>query len=68
MAYSCETKQSSAYGDDLRWRMVWQREVLGHGYQIIAQNLNVDASTVWRTVKLFRDSGSVDNHAVCKEV
>ena len=61
MAYSCETKRSSAYSDDLRWRMVWQREILGHGYQTIAQNLNVDASTVWRAVKLFRDSGSVDN-------
>jgi len=41
--------------------MVWQREVLGHGYQTIAKNLNVDVSTVWRTVKLFKDSGSVDN-------
>ena len=60
MAFSCEPRQKSAYSNDLWWRMVWQREVLGYKYQVVAQNLNVDLSTVWRIVKLFRNLGSVD--------
>ena len=27
---SCEPTQCSAYGEDLRWRMIWWREALGH--------------------------------------
>ena len=57
---SCEPGCRSAYGEDLRWRIVWQREVLGYKYGQIASNLNVDVSTVWRIVRLFQDTGRID--------
>ena len=60
MSYSCEPKRKRAYSNDLRWRMVWQKEVLDYTYEKVARNLNVDVSTVWRIVKLFRDYGAVD--------
>ncbi len=44
---SIESARCSAYSDDLRWRMVWQREGVGltvHGTSI-AKNLGVDKST-----------------------
>ena len=39
--------------------MVYQREMLGLTYQQIARNLSVDASTVWRAVRKFGDTGTV---------
>ena len=48
--------------------MVWQREVLGYKYQTVAQNLNVDLSTVWRVVKLFQNFGSVDKKHYSRSV
>lgn len=60
---SCESRRSSAYSEDLRWRVVWQREGLGYSCKEIAQNLNIDTSTVYRTLRLFHNSGSV-----CKKV
>ena len=63
MAARCSTTAEShrcrAYDEDLRWRMVYQREALQYTYQEIASNLNVDVSTAWRTVQLFRNTGSV---------
>ena len=59
MASSYEPRRASAYSEDLRWRMIWQREVLGYQSSQIAVNLGVDCSTVWRTVKLFRETGDV---------
>ena len=56
---SLEPSRTAAYGEDLRWRMVYQRECLRLGYSSIAHNLGVDESTVIRTVKLFNDTGSV---------
>ena len=50
---SAESYRCSAYQDVLQWRMVYQREALGYPYQRIAANLNVDTSTVWRTIQLF---------------
>ena len=58
---SCEPGRKKAYSNDLRWRMVWQREVLGYKYHQIASNLNVHPSTVCRVTKLFGQSGSVDH-------
>ena len=58
---SCEPGRKKAYSKDLRWRMVWQREVLGFKYHQIASNLNVHPSTVCRVAKLFDRSGSVDH-------
>lgn len=48
-----------AYSNDIRWRMVHQRCILALSYTTIANNLNVDLSTVHRTVKLFEETGGV---------
>ena len=69
---SFHKSRSSAYSEDMRWRMVWQREALGYSYADIAQNLCVDKSTVSRTLNLFRTTGSVakkpypEGKAFCK--
>ena len=36
-------------------------------YDSIAQNVGVDVSTVWRTVKLFQETGSVEKLPYPKE-
>ena len=64
---TCEPKRTKAYSEDLRWRMVWQREVLGKNYQEIASNLNVDSSTVWRITKLFKEQGDVSKKVYPQE-
>ena len=56
---SYEPERTIAYSEDLRWRMVWQIEVLQHCYDIIGSNLWVDRSTVIRTVALFHATGRV---------
>jgi len=45
--YSCESARTKAYSNDLRWRMVYQRCMLGLTYKEIASRLSVDPSTVW---------------------
>lgn len=57
--YALETSRSKAYSSDIRWRMVHQRCVQGLPYSKIALNLNVDPSTVQRTVKLFEETTTV---------
>ncbi len=64
---SCEPRRRTAYSTDLRWRMVWQRQVLGHRYETVATNLNVDKATVWRIVKLFNETGQVNKRAYPRE-
>lgn len=59
-ASSCEPKRCSAYAQDLRWRMVYERQVLGLTYHNIGANLHVDPSTVYRTVQHFLNTGTVD--------
>lgn len=39
--------------------MIWQKEVLGLESSQVAANLGVDTTTVWRIVKLFRETGDV---------
>ena len=56
---SCEPTRCSAHHEDLRWRMIWGREALGHSYEQIAQELRVDKATVCRTVALFKATGQV---------
>lgn len=56
---SFESSRSKAYSADLRWRMVYQRCILDLPYAEVARNLNVDPSTVCRTVKLFEETGTV---------
>ena len=60
MSTTCDPKRARAYSEDLRWRMVWQVLVRGRKYKEAADNLNVDVSTVWRIVKLFNITGTVD--------
>ncbi|MDD9817574.1 MAG: hypothetical protein OXU61_05515, partial [Gammaproteobacteria bacterium] len=55
------------YSEDLRWRMVWQSEALGCSYSTIAQNLNVDKSTVCRTIQLFYSTGTVSKRDYPKD-
>ena len=55
----CERNHRVAYSEDLRWRMVWQKSILGYTYEQVTSNLNVDKSTVWRMVKLFDETGNV---------
>ena len=38
---------------------MWQREVQGLKLEQVAENLNVDTSTVSRIVKLFQETGAV---------
>ena len=56
---SCEPRRTNAYSEDLRWRMVWQREGLGKKCSDVAVNLGVDPATVSRTVARFRQTGDV---------
>jgi len=64
MMTSYEPHRTSAYGEDLRWRMVWQKEGLQYSNGKITQNLGVDKSTVSRTLQLFYATGSV--HKKCQ--
>ena len=64
---SCESGRRSAYSEDLRWRMIWQREALGCTCTSIAENLNVDRKTVSRTLELFHATGSVSKRPYPKE-
>ena len=57
--FSMESTRTKAYSSDLRWRMVHQRCMLGCSYREIAERLSVDPSTVYRTVKLFEETGTV---------
>ena len=59
---SCESKRSSAYSDDLRWRIIWQQEALNLKYSDIAVNLFVSESTVRRIVQRFETSGDVSKN------
>jgi len=56
---SCEHSRSSAYDKNLRWHIVWQKEGLGLSDDTIASNLNIDKSTVSRTVQRFITTGTV---------
>ena len=56
---SCEPMRTSAYSEDIRWRMVWQREVQGLTLERVACNLSVAVSTLHRIVKKFEEMGSV---------
>ena len=68
MAFSCESKRSSAYHKDLRWRMVWQRIALNKTFTEIAANLCVDQATVKRVIDLFENTGDVCKRPYPKQV
>ena len=56
---SCKHSRSSAYGEDLHWRIVWQKEGLGLSDDTIASNVNIDKSTMSRTMQRFITTGTV---------
>ena len=56
-----ESSWSKAYSKDIQWRMIHQRCSLGITYAQIATNLNIDPSTVCRTVQLFEQTGTVES-------
>ena len=64
---SCEPHHTSAYSEDLRWRMVWQVEALGYSKEQVARNVGVHKSTVSRTLELFYSTGSVGKKQYPKE-
>ena len=59
MATSCERGRCSAYSEDLRWRIVWQRDALQLSIDSIASNLCIHKSTVSRILTLFHGTGTV---------
>ena len=48
---SFEKKCLHAYSEDLCWRIVLKKEALGYGNAVIAQNLNINQSTVYRILQ-----------------
>ena len=56
---SVERGRTGAYSEDLRWRIVWQREALGKKCKDVAANIGVDSATVSRIVTRFRATGGV---------
>ena len=60
MMASFERKRTKAYESDLRWRMVYQRSILGLTLREVASNLNVDHSTVCRVLQIFEETGDVE--------
>ena len=58
----CEPGRKAAYHEDLRWRMIWQKEVIGPSIREAAKNLGVDPATVSRTSRLLLSTGSVTKH------
>lgn len=59
MSTAMQCQRSKAYCSDFRWRMVYQKYILGLSFAEIATNLNVDKSTVLRIVNLFEETGTV---------
>ena len=43
---SCEHSRTRAYDEDLRWRIVYQHYALEYSNVCIADNMNIDSSTV----------------------
>ena len=60
---SCEPHRSSAYSEDMRWRIVWQKYALGCTNAGIATNLNVDLSSIRRILDIFSATGTVAKKA-----
>ena len=61
MASSCESGRRKVNSNDLCWRMIFQREMLGLSYEEVGLRLSVDPSTVWRAVRRFEELGTVDS-------
>ena len=56
---SAEPGRKAPYGDDIRWRVVWQRTAMELTFREISKNLNVSIGTAYNIFKLFENTGSV---------
>lgn len=56
---SCEPRRSSAYSEDVRWRIIWQSQALSLSSKEIAIHLNIDILTVKRILHIFTTTGDV---------
>ena len=54
-----EPGRHKSYSEDLCWRIVYQRHLIGLNYREISQNLTVSVSTVSRIVDRFECTGEV---------
>ena len=66
-SYSSEPKRSSAYSDDVIWRIIWQKEVLKLTDKEVAANLCISPSTVQRFVTVFKTTGRVSKRSYPSE-
>ena len=55
----CETARSSAYSQDMRWRIVWQISVVRLPMKKVAENLCIDQSTLRRIYDKYELTGEV---------
>ena len=60
MSQSAEPSRKKAYGNDLRWRIVYQRIAMNFSFQKVADNLNVSTSTAHRIFSRFMQTSQVD--------
>ena len=56
---SCQRERTWAYGSDLRWRIIWQRKVLGLSFRQVSRNLNICYTTARNIEQLFDETGQV---------
>ena len=64
--FSYERQRTSPYSEDLRWRIVWQKEALGLKTSEVAARLGVDPRTVRRITRKFKLTGCITKkHPVC---
>ena len=57
--FSAEPERKTAYSDDLRWRIVWQRITQEKPYRDIAKSLNISVGTVHNIWQKFEATGDI---------
>ena len=62
---SMEPLRTSPYSNDIKWRIVYEKEGLGFSNLKVARNLHIDVSTVKRVINKFRSTGSVQKSTPC---
>ena len=62
---SMEPLRTSPYSNDIRWRIVYEKEGLGFSNLKVARNFHIDVSTVKRVINKFRSTGSVQKSTPC---
>jgi len=60
---NCERYRTVAYSSDIRWSIIHQVIGLEKTYRDVTSKLNVDPSTVQRTVDLFLQTGAVQKRS-----